>query len=29
VAPERDSLYLGWTAPGEWVNLDYLEFWAK
>jgi len=20
VTPERDSLYLGWTAPGEWVN---------
>ena len=20
VAPDRDALYLGWTAPGEWVN---------
>jgi hypothetical protein len=20
VTPERDSLYLGWTEPGEWVN---------
>lgn len=20
VVPDRDSLYLGWTAPGEWVN---------
>jgi hypothetical protein len=20
VSPEKDSLYLGWTAPGEWVH---------
>ena len=20
VAPERDSLYVGWTVPGEWLN---------